>query len=233
MPEAMTSNPGPEAARTPEDLQSLYRERFTDSGSYRDAVWEVLTRDFFQALIPPSARVLDVGCGRGGFINNVVAAERYAIDLNPDARGLLAPGVTCLEQSCAERWPIADGHLDWVFTSNFLEHLATKADLDATLQEAARCLRPGGGIICLGPNIRLVGGAYWDFYDHFIPLTERSLGERLTSLGFRVETARARFLPYTMVGARPLPLLLIRLYLRIPLAWRVFGKQFLVVARKV
>ena len=228
----MTSNTGPGAARNPEDLRSFYRERFNDSASYRDAMWAVLTRDFFQALIPSSARVLDVGCGRGGFINNIVAAERFAIDLNPDARSLLVPGVTCFEQSCSERWPIVDDHLDWVFTSNFLEHLATKADLDATLREARRCLKPGGGIICLGPNIRLVGGAYWDFYDHFIPLTERSLGERLTSLGFRVETARARFLPYTMVGARPVPPLLIRLYLRVPLAWRFAGKQFLVVARK-
>jgi SAM-dependent methyltransferase len=228
----MTSNVESGAPGNPEDLQSLYRERFLDSESYRDAVWAVLTRDFFQALIPSSARVLDVGCGRGGFINNIVAAERFAIDLNPDARRLLVPGVTCLEQSCSERWPITDDHLDWVFTSNFLEHLATKADLDATLREAWRCLKPGGGIICLGPNIRLLGGAYWDFYDHFIPLTERSLSERLTSLGFLVETARARFLPYTMVGARPMPLLLVRLYLRVPLVWRFAGKQFLVVARK-
>jgi SAM-dependent methyltransferase len=229
----MTPDAGSGAARDPEDLQSLYRERFSDSAGYRDAVWAVLTRDFFQAIIPSSARVLDLGCGRGGFINNIVAAERFAIDLNPDARRLLAPGVAWIGQSCTETWPIADDHLDWVFTSNFLEHLGTRADIDATLREARRCLKPGGGIICLGPNIRLVGGAYWDFYDHFVPLTERSLGERLTSLGFRVETARARFLPYTMVGARPVPLLLIRLYLRVPLAWRFAGKQFLVVARKI
>lgn len=232
MPVVTTSNAEPGSKGSAEDLRSLYRQRFEAQEAYRDAVWRILTTEFFQPLIAPSARVLDVGCGRGGFINNVVAAERLAIDLNPEVRDLLERGVTHLEQSCSETWPVASDHLDWVFTSNFLEHLATRADIDATLREARRCLKPGGGIICVGPNIRLVGGAYWDFYDHFIPLTERSLSERLGSLGFHVEMAHAAFLPYTMVGSRQVPLFLVRLYLRLPLAWRFAGRQFLVVARK-
>ncbi len=59
----------------------------------------------------------------------------------------------------------ADDSLNVVFTSNFFEHLHTKRELRETLMQARRCLRPGGGIIALGPNIRYLPGKYWDFYD--------------------------------------------------------------------
>jgi hypothetical protein len=84
----------------------------------------------------------------------------------------------------------------------------------------------------MGPNIRYVGDAYWDFSDHHIPLTERSLIEILATLGFAIESSWDRFLPYTMVNAPRLPLLALHVYLRLPMAWRFFGKQFLVVGKK-
>ena len=119
-----------------------------------------------------------------------------------------------------------------VFTSNFFEHLPDKDALRRTLQEALRCLKPGGRIICLGPNIRFLHGTYWDFWDHFLPLTDRSLVEGLRLCGFAVERVEPRFLPYSMsLGWTP-PIAFLRLYLRCPAAWRWFGKQFLVVARK-
>jgi hypothetical protein len=39
-------------------------------------------------------------------------------------------------------------------------------------------------------------------------------------------------LPYTMANTFRSPLLFIRLYVKLPLAWRIFGKQFLVIAKK-
>jgi SAM-dependent methyltransferase len=127
---------------------------------------------------------------------------------------------------------LPDNSLDIVFTSNFFEHLPDKAHLLATLREAHRCLQPGGRLIALGPNIRYLPGAYWDFWDHHVPLSDASLTEVLTNLGFRMERVVPRFLPYTMSDGRRHPLVLLRLYLRLPLAWRLFGRQFLVVAVK-
>jgi hypothetical protein len=43
---------------------------------------------------------------------------------------------------------------------------------------------------------------------------------------------RARFLPYTTRSALPQASWLIRLYLKIPLAWLLFGRQFLLRAVK-
>ena len=133
---------------------------------------------------------------------------------------------------CSTAWPTAEGSIDVVFTSNFLEHLRTKIDLTACLSEAHRTLRPGGMFIAMGPNIRLVDGAYWDFFDHYLPLSERSIGEALQLSGFDVELSRAAFLPYTMSEGRQFPLWMLRAYLRLPFTWRYFGKQFVVVARK-
>ena len=127
---------------------------------------------------------------------------------------------------------IEEGTLDWVFTSNFFEHLPSKHALNLTLVQANRCLKPGGGIICLGPNIKALHGHYWDFYDHSLPLTDQALKQALELRGFQVETVIPRFLPYTMVNKKIRFLFLVSLYLKIRIAWRFYGKQFLIVARK-
>jgi SAM-dependent methyltransferase len=222
----------PTDRETKGDLQREYARRFANQAQYRDDVWKVLTADFFQRLISPDATVLDLGCGWGEFVNNIAAAKKYGMDLNPESRDRLGSDVELLEQDASREWPLTANCLDCVFTSNFFEHLRTKDDLRRTVEQIYRCLRPGGQLICIGPNIRCVPGSYWDFWDHYLPLTERSLGGMLELLGFQIERRVARFLPYQMSGRRPAPLPLVRLYLRLPFVWPIVGRQFLVIARK-
>jgi SAM-dependent methyltransferase len=217
---------------SPAELKKLYEKRFAGKSQYRDKVWRVLVNEYFAQWISPQAVVLDLGCGHCEFINNVRAEKRFGMDLNPDTAQQAAPGVQILAQSCSEPWALPDASLDVVFTSNFFEHLYTKRDLRDTLGQALRCLRPGGRIIALGPNIRYVGGAYWDFYDHYLALTELSLGEAMTETGFTLEQEIPRFLPYTMSRGGEPPIWTLSLYLKLKFAWPLFGKQFLVVARK-
>jgi SAM-dependent methyltransferase len=216
----------------PGHLERLYQNRFAANREYRNRVWQVLAREYFSRWVPADASVLDLGSGYGEFINNARAARKYAMDLNPDSGGEVAPGTTFFLHDCATPWPLESAALDVVFTSNFFEHLPDKASLAATLREACRCLRPGGRLIALGPNIRYLPGRYWDFFDHHIPLSDASLGEALEASGFELETVTGRFLPYTMTGGPDWPLFLLRLYLALPWAWRIFGRQFLVVAQK-
>jgi hypothetical protein len=54
----------------------------------------------------------------------------------------------------------------------------------------------------------------------------------LYAAGFEILTVHARFLPYSFTGRLPSHPTLARAYLRIPLAWRILGKQFLVVAER-
>jgi SAM-dependent methyltransferase len=223
---------GDELSTSGRELDRIYARRFANMDAYRAALWSVLVDEFFQALVPPNARILDLGCGYAQFINAIRAGTKYAMDLNPRARELAGPDVSFFLRDCSERWPLADNSLDIVFTSNFFEHLPDKNTLQRTMNEAARCLTPGGKIICLGPNIRYVGGAYWDFWDHHIPLSERTMTELLLLTGFKVHRCLPRFLPYTIAaGAGTPPLALVRAYLHMPFVWPMFGKQFLVVGR--
>ena len=214
------------------ELQAIYDERFNAHIAYRREIWRVLVGQFFNRYIKPSDTVLDLGCGYGEFINHVRCAKKYGMDLNLRARQYLDRDVEFLEQDCSTTWPLSDNALDVVFTSNFFEHLLSKQALGATLQQALRCLKPGGHLIALGPNIRFVGGAYWDFWDHYLALTDVSLTEVLRVQGYRIERVIDRFLPYTMANKRAVPSTLVSAYLKMPLLWRLFGKQFLVIARK-
>lgn len=215
------------------NLEPMYSQRFEPHAEYRRAVWGVLVSGFFARFIAPDAAVLDLGCGYGEFINAVRAKTRLAMDLNPGARDRLAPGVSFFLQDCASPWAgIPDASVDVVFTSNFLEHLPDKAALARTLREAYRSLRPGGRFIAMGPNIKYLGGRYWDFWDHQIPLTENSLAEALRAGGFSIEICRGRFLPFTMSSGRRYPAALVKVYLAFPFLWCCFGRQFLIVAGK-
>jgi SAM-dependent methyltransferase len=214
------------------DLSRIYAQRFAANLDYRKRVWRVLIDSFFQKHIPQDATVLDLGCGYGEFINLVRAGRKYAMDLNPDAPRYLSADVEFIKQDCSQPWAIEKDSLDVIFTSNFFEHLPDKAALGRTLDHAHLALRKGGRLIAMGPNIKLVRGAYWDFWDHYIPLTDLSLSEALQNRGFIIDRKECGFLPYTMTAKRPTPLAFIRIYLALPQLWRFFGKQFLVFACK-
>lgn len=213
-------------------LSKQYDLRFAANAAYRNRVWRVFCGEFFARFIARESAVLDVGAGWGEFINNIEAADRYAMDLNASAKEHLDPQVNCIRQDCSQPWQLAAGFLDVIFTSNFLEHLPDKASVERTVAEAHRCLKPGGLLICMGPNVKYVTGAYWDFWDHQVPITEASCAELLSLNGFAIETCTSRFLPYSMSNGWNPPVSLVKWYLRLPLLWPLFGKQFLVVGRK-
>lgn len=84
----------------------------------------------------------------------------------------------------------------------------------------------------LQPNIRFIPGEYWDFLDHHIPLTDRTIVEGLMVCGIRPIEVRPRFLPYTTKSLLPQHPLLVKIYLRIGLLHRLFGAQAWIVGIK-
>jgi len=228
---SVVSEPPPDPISA-DRLGHLYRERFADDDlAFKEQAWRILSERVFQPYIRASDTVLDLGAGRCEFINSIRCAEKIAVDLNPDvaryakdARFVLASG--------ADLGAVASGSVDVTFASNFLEHLPHKDAVIRTLQECRRILRRSGRLIVLMPNLRYLHGRYWDYFDHHVPLTHFSLAEALSLTGFVSERVVPRFLPYT-VKQRCLPrsLILLRLYLRLPFLWPVFGRQMLLLAR--
>jgi SAM-dependent methyltransferase len=215
------------------DLAKLYRFRFRESERpQKMLIWKTLCEHFFQQLIGSDQVVADLACGYGEFINNIKAKKKFAIDLNPDARQFLDPEIEFCLAPASAICQLGNDIVDVVFTSNFLEHLKTKEECDAVFAEVLRILRPGGRFVIMGPNIRYLAAEYWDFYDHYLPLSHLSLEEGLVQAGYEVETIVPRFLPYTTRSALPQHRVLIALYLKLPPVWRILGKQFLAVARK-
>lgn len=211
----------------------LYEKRFSESAEYRKKVWQILITNWFSKWIPDDATILDLGCGWGEFINQIEAYKKYAIDLNTDAKKHLNDNVHFMNQKCSDKWDLADESLDIVFSSNFFEHLPDKETLSNAIQEAKRCLKSSGKIISMGPNIKYVNGAYWDFWDHHLPITELSLKELFILNDLHIRICIDRFLPYTMSDGKKFPLILLKLYLMVPAIWPLFGKQYLVICEKL
>jgi Methyltransferase domain len=117
---------GPLATETSQELEKQCQRRFAILDSYRDSVWRILVRDFFQHYVDPSAAVLDLGSGWGEFIRHIHAHRRVTMDLNPDMPSHVDSHVETILQDCSEPWQISDSSLDVVFTSNYFEHLLTR-----------------------------------------------------------------------------------------------------------
>lgn len=215
-----------------ENLSRIYEKRFFGMENYRNRVWKILVSKFFSKWIKSNYNILDLGSGYGEFINNVNCQKKYAMDLNPRTRKLLDENVIFHEQDCSKSWNIEPNSLDLVFTSNFFEHLPNKESLDKTVAHIKTALKPGGLLIALGPNISVLKGKYWDFWDHHVGLSEQSMGELLEIHDFTIERKIGKFLPFNMVRVRRRPLFLVHLYLRLPWIWPLFGKQFMIVAQK-
>jgi SAM-dependent methyltransferase len=224
-----------EPAEGGNELARLYNRRFSgDELVDKRVLWSTLCRCFLDRYIDSGDTVLDLGAGRCEFINTVHATRKIAVDPNPATRELANSDVEVMPLLSTDLAPIGDAQIDVVFASNFLEHVADKDALLATLDECRRILRPNGYLLVLMPNVRYLPGRFWDYLDHHVPLTHVSLVEALELTGFAPERVIPRFLPYTVKDSRlPVRAELIELYLRLPLAWKIFGRQMFVAARRL
>lgn len=211
-------------------VDRLYRNRFPPEVlARRQAVWKTLCRSWFQRYVPSEARVLEIAPGYCEFINNIRAAERVAVDLNPETRNHAAPDVVvheCAAERLGEQVP--PSHFDVAFMSNFLEHCRSRDQMLSVLHAVRLSLKPGGRLMILGPNFRY---CFRDYFDHYLPLTEKAVVEALHLAGFSVESVQSRTLPFTFRGRLPSWRWLVKLSLQLPVVWRLFGAQFFVVAR--
>ncbi len=196
----------------------------------RDVVWQALWRFHFSRIIAPDACVLDLGCGYGNFINQVVARRRIAIDAWPGFPRHLAAGVEAHVGDVADLDFLPDAGVDFVLASNLFEHL-TQADFARVLAALRPKLSAGGVLTILQPNYRYAYREYFDDYTHITPFSHISLADFLGANGYEVTEVRPRFLPLSVKSRLPVSPWLIAAYLASPM--KPLGKQMLVCARPI
>jgi ubiquinone/menaquinone biosynthesis C-methylase UbiE len=106
-----------------------------------------------EADIQPGQSVLDIGCGTGSLIVQLlrIQAQADVTGLDPDPKALERArkkadraGVSPrLEQGFSDALPFPDTSFDFVFSSFMFHHLKPDAQ-QTTLEEARRVLKPGG-----------------------------------------------------------------------------------------
>jgi len=153
-------------------------------------------------LLPPGpARVLDAGCGTGGFIKVLHATHAVwrvsGVDLSPVACGLARErtGAEITEGSITAL-PFADGAFDAITTGDVLYHVA---DVAAALREFARCVKPGGVVLVNEPAYRWL----WSYHDEAVESKHRFTRPELVAR-FRAAGLEVRFATYMNLLVLPL-----------------------------
>jgi SAM-dependent methyltransferase len=195
----------------------------------RAGIWREIARYVLEDA-PGAEAVLELGAGYCDFINQVVAKTRVAFDLNPEMARFAAPGVELRVGDCRGLPGIADGAMDLVFASNFLEHF-TVEEASGLLRDVHRVLRPAGRLILIQPNYRRRPDHYWDDPTHKTAFHHGNLPGLLERNGFRVLRMLPGLLPFSMKSRLPKIPLLVRWYLRSPL--RPLAAQMYAVAERV
>jgi SAM-dependent methyltransferase len=137
--------------------------------------------------LPPPARILDAGAGRGRWVLAARRAGYHASGIEPSHRGVASAAAleVPVTQSSIAQADLPQASFDGVSLWHVLEHLEDPA---ADLRRLRRSLRGGGVLLCGVPNLASLqarlGGERWYHLDvprhrtHFTPQGVRLLLER-------------------------------------------------------
>ncbi len=219
-------------------VTAIYKLRWSGAGSAskdstnRENAWDALVSQVFQELVNTEDSVLDLGSGPGFFINRILCKKKYALDLDIENSKKMKKDVIFINEDAKNIDKLTETKFDVVFSSNFLEHLDSPSTLLNILQKIKSTLSSRESkLILMLPNVTKTGLRFYDFIDHTLPLTDRSICEALILSGYRIIEMSPGFFPYSARSSRFLyPKFIYKMYLKIPLKNRPFAGQMLVIA---
>ena len=138
------------------EQQNELRERYRRSNPGWRPATEVFA-DLVRQNMPPGARLLDLGCGRGGLVEQLEISLKHIVGVDPDVQSLREHRLAGRRPPMArvagfsEQLPFAAGTFDLIFASWLLEHLQRPA---LVFHQVGRLLRPGGAFVFITPNKR-------------------------------------------------------------------------------
>lgn len=204
-------------------MSGYYATRYVpDPG--RAKVWKAIVEYLEKYTGRHIEAIIDIGCGYGDFINNVSASSKFAIDLNPDASGYLAEGITFKATKVTDLSCMPTHSVDVAFSSNLLEHLSD-TELSEAAAEFKRVLKPDGLFITMQPNFFYAYREYFDDFTHKKIFSHVSLVDFFLANGFELVRMEKKFVPFSLKSRLPKSYLLTKLYLTS--FYRPFAKQML------
>lgn len=217
-----------------EKQSKMYKHIFPEKElAAKEALWKILIDEVLQNYIKENDTVLDIGGGQCLFINNIKCGKKFANDLNPDIKKYANSDVITIQERADNLLTIPDESLDVVFASNFFEHMKDKDELEMVIEEIRRILTVNGVLLVIQPNIRYAYKEYWDVIDHYIPISDSSLSSLLIINNFNIIKCHPKFMPWSPKNKLSRFTFLLTIYLRVPLLWKIFGKQLFLAAQKL
>ena len=116
--------------------------------------WQPATELFAARVrnaIEPDSRILDLGCGRGGLVEQLQHPLANMVGVDPDWRSLREHRLALPRCAALGALPFVDGSFDVVYASWVLEHWVAPV---RDLCEIGRILKPNGVFIFITPNKR-------------------------------------------------------------------------------
>jgi len=142
------------------------------------------------AAVETGGRVLELGCGAGGFLSACAERRRpsliVGLDVNRAATTLacrLAPAAV-VALADAVRLPFGDGTFHAVVAQHLIEHFERP---DEVLREWSRVLAPGGRIAVATPNVMYPDPGLFDDPTHRHIYSRAGLSDLFQRNGFAVE----------------------------------------------
>jgi SAM-dependent methyltransferase len=147
------------------------------------------------------ARILDVGCGLGLYVQRFRAfsTEVHGIDIDPEKVREASQSLPNIQEGSAQALPYPNESFDLVLSHEVLEHVPD--DVQA-VHEAYRVLRRGGHLVVFAPN------RYYPFETHGIYWRGRYHYGNIPLVNYLPDGLRAKLCPhvraYTARGLRRL-----------------------------
>jgi SAM-dependent methyltransferase len=155
------------------DYDKWHQRIFDADPSYDDSLspWYRLVLEYLGPVA--GLRILEVACGRGGFVRHLANAGAHVTGCDFSSAALRAthsklcnnghPRPVSLVQGDAQSLPFADSSFDLIISCETIEHLP---GVQAALHEFHRVTRPGGKLFLTTPNYFNFMGLY-EIYARF------------------------------------------------------------------
>ena len=150
--------------------------------------------------IKKHSRVLDIGCGRGEYLNGFIenGLDGYGFDRDASAN-LICPTANLKMGSLEEVLPYEDNFFDVVFSKSVIEHFYYPENL---ISEINRILKPGGLIITITPDWAHNIIYFHEDFTHRTPFTLQSVNDIHQICQFK-NVVSERFVQLPIVWRRP------------------------------